>query len=102
MRRRCGASACRRVLGSCPWPTPSGRVAPSACLVPSPPALLDTIRDISDRPAFGEFKPIEIRAAARGELPRGITRALAIALLDKMREESATITKIVQHRRGRD
>ena len=65
-------------------------------------ALLDTIRDISDRPAFGEFKPIEIRAAARGELPRGITRALAIALLDKMREESATITKIVQHRRGRD
>ena len=64
--------------------------------------LLDAIRDISDRPAFGEFKPIEIRVAARGELPRGITRALAIALLDKMREESATITKIVQHRRGRD
>jgi hypothetical protein len=65
-------------------------------------ALLDAIRDISDRPAFGEFKPIGIRAAVRGELPRGVTRALAIALLDKMREESATITKIVQHRRGRD
>jgi hypothetical protein len=65
-------------------------------------ALLDAIRDISDRPAFGEFKPIGIRAAVRGELPRGVTRALAIALLDKMREQSATITKIVQHRRGRD
>jgi len=62
--------------------------------------LLDAIRDMSDRPAFGEFKAIEIHAAARGELPRGVIRALAIALLDKMRQENATITKIVQHRRG--
>ncbi len=65
-------------------------------------ALLDAIRDMSDRPAFGEFKAIEIHAAARGELPRGVIRALAIALLDKMRQENATITKIVQHRRGGD
>jgi hypothetical protein len=65
-------------------------------------ALLDAIRNVSDRPAFGEFKAIEIHAAARGELPRGVIRALAIALLDKMRQENATITKIVQHRRGLD
>jgi hypothetical protein len=65
-------------------------------------ALLDAIRDISDRPAFGEFKPIGIRAAARGQLPRGVLRALAIALLDKMRRENATISQIVQHRRGLD
>jgi hypothetical protein len=65
-------------------------------------ALLDAIRDISGRPAFGEFKAIEIRAAARGQLPRDVIRALAIALLDKMRQENATITKIVQHRRGLD
>jgi hypothetical protein len=65
-------------------------------------ALLDAIRDISDRPAFGEFKPIEIRAAAGGQLPRGVIRALAIALLDKMRRENATISNIVQHRRGLD
>ena len=64
--------------------------------------LLDAIRDISDRPAFGEFKAIEIHAATRGELPRGVIRALAIALLDKMRRENATIGKIVQHRRGLD
>jgi hypothetical protein len=64
--------------------------------------LLDAIRDMADRPAFGEFKAIEIHAAARGELPRGVIRALAIALLDKMRQENATITKIVQHRRGLD
>jgi hypothetical protein len=63
-------------------------------------ALLDAIRDMSDRPAFAEFKAIEIHAAARGELPRGVIRPLAIALLDKMRQENATITKIVQHRRG--
>jgi hypothetical protein len=56
---------------------------------------------MSDRPAFGEFKAIE-RHAARGELPRGVIRPLAIALLDKMRQENATITKIVQHRRGLD
>ena len=65
-------------------------------------ALLDAIRDVSDRPAFGEFKPIGIRAAARGQLPRGVLRALAIALLDKMRRENATISQIVQHRRGLD
>ena len=64
--------------------------------------LIDAIREISDRPAFGEFKAIEIHAAARGELPRGVIRVLAIALLDKMRQETATITKIVQHRRGLD
>ena len=65
--------------------------------------LLDAIREVSDRDRrFGEFKPIEIRAAARGQLPRGVLRALAIALLDKMRQENATISKIVQHRRGRD
>ncbi len=65
-------------------------------------ALLDAIREISDRPAFGEFKAIEIHAAARGQLPRDVIRSLAIALLDKMRRENATISKIVQHRRGRD
>ena len=65
-------------------------------------ALLGAIRDVSDRPAFGEFKPIEIHAAARGQLPRDVIRTLAIALLDKMRRENATISKIVQHRRGRD
>jgi hypothetical protein len=64
--------------------------------------LLDAIRDISDRPAFGEFKAIEIHATARGQLPRDVIRALAIALLDKMRRENATISQIVQHRRGRD
>src|SRR5580693_2274672 len=60
--------------------------------------LLDAIREVSDRPAFAEFKAIE--AHARGELPRGVIRALAIALLDKMRRENATITDIVQHRRN--
>jgi hypothetical protein len=65
-------------------------------------ALLDAIRNVSDRPAFSEFKAIEIHASARGDLPRGVIRALAIALLDKMRQENATITKIVQHRRGLD
>jgi hypothetical protein len=60
--------------------------------------LLDAIREVSDRPAFAEFKAIE--AHARGELPRGVIRALAIALLDKMRRENATITEIVQHRRN--
>jgi hypothetical protein len=65
-------------------------------------ALLDAIREISDRPAFGEFKAIEIHAAARGQLPRDVIRAVAIALLGKMRRENATISKIVQHRRGRD
>jgi hypothetical protein len=64
--------------------------------------LLDAIRDISGRPAFGEFKAIEMHATARGQLPRGVIRALAIALLDKMRRENATISKIVQHRRGLD
>jgi hypothetical protein len=63
-------------------------------------ALLDAIREVSDRPAFAEFKAIEIHAAAHGELPRGIIRTLAIALLDKMRRENATITDIVQHRRN--
>ena len=62
--------------------------------------LLDAIRDVSGRPAFGEFKAIETHAAPRGELPRGVIRALAIALLDKMRRENATITNIVQHRRN--
>jgi hypothetical protein len=65
-------------------------------------ALLDAIRDISDRPAFGEFKPIEIHATARGQLPRDVIRTFAIALLDKMRRENATISKIVEHRRGGD
>jgi hypothetical protein len=60
--------------------------------------LLDAIREVSDRPAFAEFKAIE--AHARGELPRGVIRALAIALLDKMRRENATITEIVRHRRN--
>jgi hypothetical protein len=60
--------------------------------------LLDAIREVSDRPAFSEFKAIQ--AHARGELPRGVIRALAIALLDKMRQENATIGKIVQHRRN--
>ena len=63
-------------------------------------ALLDAIREISDRPVFGEFKAIEAHAVRRGELPRGVMRALAIALLDKMRQENATITSIVQHRRN--
>jgi hypothetical protein len=62
--------------------------------------LLDAIRDVSDRPHFGEFKAIEAHAARRGDLPRGVIRALAIALLDKMRWENATITSIVQHRRN--
>jgi hypothetical protein len=62
--------------------------------------LLDAIRDVSDRPAFGEFKAIEAHAAPRGDLPRGVMRALAIALLDKMRRENATITSIVRHRRN--
>lgn len=62
--------------------------------------LLDAIREISDRPVFGEFKSIGVHAAPRGELPRGVMRALAIALLDKMRQENATITSIVQHRRN--
>ena len=62
--------------------------------------LLDAIREVSDRPAFAEFKAIELQLAVRGELPRGVIRALAIALLDKMRRENATITDIVQHRRN--
>jgi hypothetical protein len=65
-------------------------------------AVLDAIRSVSDRPAFAEFKAIEARAATRAELPRAVIRALAIALLDKMRRENATITKIVQHRRNAD
>jgi hypothetical protein len=63
-------------------------------------AVLDAIRYVSDRPAFGEFKAIEVRAGSGGELPRSVVRALAIALLDKMRRENATITNIVQHRRN--
>ncbi len=62
--------------------------------------LLDAIREVSDRPAFAEFKAIELQLAVRGELPRGVIRALAIALLDKMRRENATITDIVQHHRN--
>ena len=62
--------------------------------------LLDAVRNVSDRPAFAEFKAIELQLAVRGELPRGVIRALAIALLDKMRRENATITDIVQHRRN--
>ena len=62
--------------------------------------LLDAIRAVSDRPAFAEFTAIELQLAARGALPRGVIRALAIALLDKMRRESAAITDIVQHRRN--
>jgi hypothetical protein len=62
--------------------------------------LFDAIRSISDRPAFAEFKAIETHAFARGELPRAVIRNLAIALLDKMRRENATITAIVQHRRN--
>ncbi len=63
-------------------------------------ALLDAIRSVSDRPAFAQFKAIEAHEAPRGELPRGVIRSLAIALLDKMRRENATIANIVQHRRG--
>ena len=62
--------------------------------------LLDAIREVSDRPAFAEFKTIELHAASRGELPRGVIRALAVALLDKMRLENKTITDIVRHRRN--
>jgi hypothetical protein len=63
-------------------------------------ALLDAVRNVSERPAFAEFKAIELQLAVRGELPRGVIRALAIALLDKMHRENATITDIVQHRRN--
>ncbi len=62
--------------------------------------LLDAVRNVSERPAFAEFKAIERQLAVRGELPRGVIRAFAIALLDKMRRENATITDIVQHRRN--
>jgi hypothetical protein len=62
--------------------------------------LLDAIRGVSDRPAFAEFKAIELQLAARGELPGGVIRALAIALLAKTRRENATTTDIVQHRRN--
>jgi hypothetical protein len=62
--------------------------------------LLDAIRDVSDRPTFAEFKAIGAHTAARGELPRGVIRALAITLLDKMHRENATIANIVRHRRN--
>jgi hypothetical protein len=62
--------------------------------------LLDAIRDVSDRPNFAEFKAIGAHSAARGELPRGVIRVLAITLLDKMRRENSTITNIVRHRRN--
>ncbi len=67
-------------------------------------AVLDAIRSWSDRPGFREFKAIEAHAAAnpteRGALPPAVVRAVAIAMLDKMRRENTTIANIVQHRRG--
>jgi hypothetical protein len=62
-------------------------------------AVLDAIRHFSDRPGFAQFKAIEIHAAPRDELPSEVLRAVAIALLDKMRRENAMIAKIVRHRR---
>ena len=62
-------------------------------------AVLDAIREVSDRPSFREFKVIATRAAAHGELPRAVLRAVAIALLDKMNQENTSSAKIVQRLR---
>jgi hypothetical protein len=62
--------------------------------------VLEAIRSVSSRPAYGEFKAIDAKAGTPGELPPAVIRAVAAALLDKMRRETATIADIVQHRRG--
>jgi hypothetical protein len=62
--------------------------------------VLDTIRSVSNRPQYREFQAIERNAGRRGELPPGVTRELALALKEKMRQENATIANIVQHGRS--
>jgi hypothetical protein len=63
-------------------------------------AVLDAVREVSDRPGFREFKAIETRAGSRGDLPRSVVRAVAIALLDKMNGESAVASSVARHRRS--
>lgn len=62
--------------------------------------VLEAVRETSSRSAYREFKAIEAHARTHGELQPDIARALAIALLDKMRQENKTITDILQHRRS--
>jgi hypothetical protein len=61
--------------------------------------VLDTIHSVSHRAQYREFQAIERNAGRRGELPLGVTRELALALKEKMRQENATIAHIVQHSR---
>jgi hypothetical protein len=62
--------------------------------------VLDTIRQVSSRPAYREFKAIENNADRQGGLPPAVIREVAMALVETMRRESATIIDIVRHRRN--
>jgi hypothetical protein len=61
--------------------------------------VLDTIHGVSSRPQYREFQAIEHNAGRHGNLPPRVTRELALALKEKMRQENANIANIVQHRR---
>jgi hypothetical protein len=102
----------RRPLGTgtAAWLESAG-IAPAGLLLADPATVrmfnkvamdvvLDTIRGVSSRPPYREFQAIERNAGRRGELPPGMTRELALALKEKMRQENATIANIVQHRRS--
>ncbi len=62
--------------------------------------VLDTIRSFAIRTTYREFKSIESKAGARGELPPAIIRDVVSTLLEKMRRENTTIVTIVRHRRS--
>jgi hypothetical protein len=57
-------------------------------------AVLGAIRSLSDRPGFHEFKAIEAHAAGRGALPSAVVRAVAIAMLDKIKRDNAITARI--------
>jgi hypothetical protein len=96
--------------GTAAWLESAG-VAPAGLLLADPATVrmfnrvamdvvLDTIRSVSSRPPYRKFQAIERNAGRRGELSPGMTRELALALKEKMRQENATIANIVQHRRS--
>jgi hypothetical protein len=97
-------------IGTAAWLESAG-VAPARLLLADPATVrmfnkvamdvvLDTIRSVSSRPPYREFQAIERNAGRRGELSPGVTRELALALKEKMRQENATIANIVQHGRS--
>jgi hypothetical protein len=97
-------------IGTAAWLESAG-VAPARLLLADPATVrmfnkvamdvvLDTIRIVSSRPPYREFQAIERNAGRRGELSPGVTRELALALKEKMRQENATIANIVQYGRS--